>query len=506
MAEHESGVNYKNLIRDLADMYPFEISEVVLVELIANSLDARPTRIAIEYDPVAKVLTVTDNGKGMSASEFEQYHDFAAGLKTRGGGIGFAGVGAKISFSIADRVITETNSDSFTGGSNWHLESNKKLVWEDIQPSHLHEHGTRVEVQFRRDSKPSFSSIQDFILLLRRHYFPLLDSNFLALYQALKSYTADLQFTINSQIIRPSSIVMDFRLEKVKEFFPEKAGKRIGYGVFGLAPSEYPLGPDLCGVLLCTYGKVIRTDFFNQFPGPFGPRILGVVEIPSLVNFLTTSKTDFNRRGKLREFEALYNPVRQEFKDWLSQLGVEPTEIAASDEALKLERELKKLLDEIPELSDFFGFRTNKKTPRVGPDGTVPVILQEGTDPTFPIGEGEAGTGLGIPEPGEGQGQAPVENEEGREIAKPISRKARRGPKVAFANVPDRLDLAWVDGNNVVINSGHPSYVKIHSDVSARRLHCLFAIGNAVQRFLAGDDTGINLMFVDNMMAAWGKK
>lgn len=108
MNRHESTVNFQNLIRDLADMYPQEVDEVVVVELIANSLDARADRISLDYDSSTNVLVVTDNGRGMDSGQFEQYHDFAAGLKTRGSGIGFAGVGAKISFNVADRVITET--------------------------------------------------------------------------------------------------------------------------------------------------------------------------------------------------------------------------------------------------------------------------------------------------------------------------------------------------------------------------------------------------------------
>ena len=47
MATHESSVNYKNLINDLAEMYSFEVAEVVVVELVANSLDAGATRIAM---------------------------------------------------------------------------------------------------------------------------------------------------------------------------------------------------------------------------------------------------------------------------------------------------------------------------------------------------------------------------------------------------------------------------------------------------------------------------
>src|SRR3990172_8818015 len=167
MSTHRSTVNFQNLIRDLAEMYPFEVSEVVLVELVANSLDAGATRIAIDFDPHNNRLIVDDDGRGMTASEFDQYHDFAAGLKVRGTGIGFAGVGAKVSFNIADRVVTETRSEQFFGGSNWYLQSNKKLVWEDLQPSQLHGNGTRVEVRFREDVSPSYSNKQDLIKLLR---------------------------------------------------------------------------------------------------------------------------------------------------------------------------------------------------------------------------------------------------------------------------------------------------------------------------------------------------
>jgi len=129
MAVHESSVNFENLIRDLADMYPFDVGTVVVVELLANSLDSKATIIHVDFNPHNKVLTIMDNGSGMTASDFDQYHDFAAGLKTRGMGIGFAGVGAKVSFNIATRVITETQSSSFTGGSNWYLQSKRKLIW-----------------------------------------------------------------------------------------------------------------------------------------------------------------------------------------------------------------------------------------------------------------------------------------------------------------------------------------------------------------------------------------
>ncbi|NWF78347.1 MAG: ATP-binding protein [Chloroflexi bacterium] len=507
MAIHESSINYENLIRDLAEMYPFDIAEVVFVELVANSLDAKPTRVSIDFDPHKKILCVADDGKGMTASDFEQYHDFAAGLKTRGSGIGFAGVGAKVSFNVATRVITETRSGSFAGGSNWYLQSKRRLVWEDIPPVHLHGHGTRVEVQFTQDARLGYSSANDLVKLLRRHYLPLLDKKFLLLYEALGHYSSNLRFVVNGAVIEPGSLVDDFDLGNVREFFPQKASRRIGYGVLGLAFSEYPLGANLCGVLLCTFGKIIKADLFNQFPGNIGTRILGLVEIPAFVNFLTTAKTDFIRREKHREFESLYNPIRQEFKTWLGELGLQPAEVTGTDEATKLERELKRISDDVPELAEFFGFRMGKTILQKDSGGAIKASLQEGSEVTFPVGEGEAGEGLGPVDVGEQPGQALVEDKKaGTEPAKPISRVGRRGPKIGFAEAPDRVDLAWVDGNSVVINSGHPSYVKVRSDTAARRLHSLFAIASAIQRFVASGGGAQDLMFTDRMMAAWGKK
>lgn len=507
MGIHESSINYENLIRDLAEMYAFDVAEVVFVELVANSLDAKPTRVSIDFDPKKKVLVILDNGSGMSASDFDQYHDFAAGLKTRGSGIGFAGVGAKVSFNIATRVITETRSASFSGGSNWYLQSKNKLVWEDIQPTHLTNHGSRVEVLFRPDVTLPYSSTEDLIRLLRRHYLPLIDTEFLTLYEQFHYYSSKLRFIVNGHVIEPCDIATNFALEKVRRFFPQKANKRFGYGILGLSPTEYLIEPDLCGVLMCTHGKVIKADFFSQFPGTMGPRILGLVELPGLIDFLTTAKTDFIRRKKLREFERLYDPVRQEFKAWLTDLGVQSQEIAGTDEATKLERELRRLLNDVPELSNFFGFRTRKPILHLSPNGEVVSAVEEGVEPTFPIGEGEAGEGPGLLDVGEQPGEAVVEDQNnGTKIAKPVSRVGHRGPKITFVEAPDRVELAWVEGNNVSINSGHPSYVRVRSDTNTRRLHSLFAIASAIQRFLAGEGISQDLTFVDKMMRAWGNK
>lgn len=507
MPIHESGVNYENLIRDLAEMYPFEVAEVVFTELIANSLDAKPTIISIDFNGTERILVVSDNGCGMSAEDFDQYHDFAAGLKTRGKGIGFAGVGAKVSFNIATRVITETRSASYSGGSNWYLQSKKKLVWEDIQPQYLKGTGTRVEVVFSPNVVLPYSSRNAIVKLLQRHYLPLLDKEFLDLYERLGYYSSNIRFIVNGNVVQPMDFASYYAMEQVEKFIPKKASSGIGYGVFGLAQSEYPVEQDLCGVLLCTHGKVIKADLFNQFPGVLGPRILGLVEIPEFIGFLTTAKTDFIRRKRLRDFESLYNPVRQQFKQWLSDVGIESTATVETDEAIRLERELKKILDDIPELSEFFGFRTRKTVLKQCEKGEIDASVHDGMESTFPIGEGIAGEEPGPVDIGDEPGQAFMKNgESGTQKSRPISRVARRGPKITFSNMPECDDLAWIDGNNVVINSGHPSYTKISHSPTASRLHSLFALGNAIQRFIKAEGISDDITFVDRMMTAWGKK
>ena len=507
MNRHESTVNFQNLIRDLADMYPQEVDEVVVVELIANSLDAGANRISIEYNPTTNVLVITDNGRGMDAGQFEQYHDFAAGLKTRGSGIGFAGVGAKISFNAADRVITETTGQSFSGGSNWHFEANGRLFWDDIEVTNLAGNGTRVEVHFRDDVTPSYADTNELIKVVQRNYLPLLDSKFLDLYQRMGLYSTGLRFVINGHEYLPTDVADDFIQESKQELYPENAGRMIGFGVLGLANSDYPLGEDIGGVLLCTHGKVIRADLFNSFPGTYGPRIFGVVEVPGFIEFITTSKTDFNRgKGRNRAFERLYGPLRQSFRDWLAGLGIQQAGSEDSGEAARLERELRQIAEDIPELSEFFGFRNRTNVLQPRDDGETPAEPHEGVEITFPEREGNGTTGPGPLGPGEEPGTTLVENDAGQQRANPITRRARRGPRIAFESRTDRRELAWVDGNTVVINSGHPSYKKADANATARRIHSIFAIACAVQRFVAGLDAPADLMFVDRMMSAWGGK
>ena len=508
VALHESTVNYDKLIADLAGMYPdSQPEEVVLVELIANSLDARASSISITYASETRTLVVEDNGSGMTKSQFKEYHNLAAETKTRGSTIGFAGLGAKISFNVADRVITETRSARFAGGSDWYFATKNRLVWEDRPVQHLNGHGTYVAVSFRDDAQISYATTTDLIQMLQRHYLPLLEHSFLRLYTTRKLYPEGLRFVVNGETVPPFDAMTEFALDHVKQFIPRHGKKPLGYAVFGLSTHEYPVDPSLAGVLLSTYGKVIKADNFGQFPsGDTGTRIFGLVELPGLINFVTTSKTDFRPRpGRNRDFQRQYETVRDGYRAWLSMVGVETVEEKNVSEARRLERELRKLARDIPELGEFFGFRAPRPVLAAKTDGTVEAEVHEGQEATFPVGEGSKGEGSGAVDAGDQPGEAlvPAENA-GTQRADPISRSSRGGPKISFKSVQNRQELGWVEGNTVVINTGHPAYRKTQNNQAARFLHSLLAIGTAMQRHFSNENDPPDLMFVDRLLASWG--
>ena len=126
-------------------------SEILMIELVANSLDAGAEDLAVDLEGDEVVhLVVTDNGHGMkSRKEFEEYHDLGSLTKSRGGGIGWAGIGAKLYIDRCDSIYTETRSASFTGASSWSFPKGEKAPkWREIPPHGLlrGKRGTAIEI------------------------------------------------------------------------------------------------------------------------------------------------------------------------------------------------------------------------------------------------------------------------------------------------------------------------------------------------------------------------
>src|SRR5437016_12574551 len=174
----ETRVDLLHLLEDLRDAYPGSVEETILTEIVANSLDSHASRVSLQTDPAQSLLTVVDDGAGMRRRELARYHDIAASAKSRGEGIGFAGVGIKLGLLVCEEVLTETRRASSHVASRWNRASRHKAPWKWVPaPGLIAERGTAVRLKLRNPLSPLLDA--GFLEgTLRRHFQPLLDPTF----------------------------------------------------------------------------------------------------------------------------------------------------------------------------------------------------------------------------------------------------------------------------------------------------------------------------------------
>ena len=499
MQEQHSKVNFRKLVQDLAAMYGDATFDVVLSELVANAIDAKPTEISIDWDRDWRVLVVTDDGNGMDEDAFEQYHDFAAELKTRGDGIGFAGVGSKISFNIASKVITETRHNGAVNSSDWQWDSDGALIWKRIHSNKLHTDGTRVEVHFEPDKGLRYVDTRHLLAVLRRQYLPLFINEFLRAYQRIGMYPTRPRFVVNGSPAPVENLSKIAALTQHETLKLRSGTQDIGWGAFGVSEQDRPIDGSNYGVLLCTHGKVIKAELFGMSTGLLGTKLFGIFEIPELIQYLTTNKADLKGGpGRATGLNRLLDPVRQELRTFLLKHGVAVTEQRRNQLTAKLERELTRMLRHLPELQNFDGLLRRSQRLRKSLDGDASTSLDRGTEGN---GTGEtAGSINGSKSSGSSRKLDP----NGTTPAKRQRSRRNQGPRVAFEEHPDRNETAWLDYDTVVINSGHKAYSQRINQEQARLTYCMFSIGVALDKSpLVESDAGIS--YVDKVVDAWGR-
>jgi len=501
MAIHQSSVNFRDLIQNLAGMYTYGIREIVLVETIANALDAKAERINIFFNKNENTLAIQDNGKGMDEKTFTKYHDFSVSLKSRGTGIGFAGLGSKIAFNSAQKVITETRSSSYEGGSNWYLKG-ERLIWEEIPVRRISKTGTYVEIQFNKYKGPMYTGTEDIINIIERHYTPLFIEQFHTFYSKSGMYSPNLHFYVDGVEMPIISIPEDKKLSFFKPILlKDKKGIGRGIGYFGLSPEE--LAEEEGRIALSTYGKVIKREFLNVYPSRYTDKIMGIIEIPQLIMCVTTSKTDFNKKSSgWRPIRKIYEEVQNEFKNWLNELGALPIVKASRIEASKLERTVRKILSSLPEIESFFRGPYRRKDVFVSNSSGTPASSTEGIQTTFPEGEGGTKGSEAIPDEGIENGKRMGENLQGEKRASPISRKSRTGPRVMWVDSPGRDELGWVDEGIIYINEGHPAYKRAGRQY--KYYHDLVSVAIAIARYANKTDVEA-FDLLNRFFSVWGK-
>jgi hypothetical protein len=336
-------VDLRHLLEDLRDAYPGGLEETILTELVANSLDAGASVIRVFADPAATTFRLEDNGRGMVWKELKQFHNLAASSKTRGAGIGFAGVGIKLALLAAREVVTESRRGKSHAASRWHLASAEFAPYEPIAaPGHVTDHGTAVLLHLNHGLSPLVDAgyLEH---VIRTHFQPLLDPSFAEALAPL--YPRGVRFEVNGRALEPARppaaerAPLEVRIER----------QRKASGLGHIERHAQPVAESLRGIAISTYGKVIRRgwDWLGILPAA-PERITGILEIPSLSQALTLNKGDFVRTGPrgavyLSYRRAIQEAVQAQLTRWGDARDV--AQDTRRKVARPLERDLERVLD-----------------------------------------------------------------------------------------------------------------------------------------------------------------
>jgi hypothetical protein len=536
----ETRVDLQHLLEDLRDAYTGALEETILTEVVANALDSGATRIRLVTSQAAATLAVVDDGRGMKRRELARYHDVAASTKSRGEGIGFAGVGIKLGLLVSREVVTETRRGSVHVATRWHLASKHRAPWKWIPPPGLTSaRGTAVQLTLANPLSPLLDAgyIEEAI---RRHYEGLLDPTFDEILR--RHYPHGIVFEVDG---RPMQRAGPTPAERVTTAI--RLGRRRTPSATGFVERHrLPLADDRQGVAISTFGKVIKRGWDWLGLTPAAPaRISGLIEAPDLAACLTLSKNDFIRTGPRGGTYLAYRKAIQEVVSrQLAQWG-DVRDAEARPRVVRLERDLERVLedlaDDFPLLRSLVDRRPGgqKRLPLPGRGndrvpGTLFANLPVGEEPAagggtsgadgeqpvagsaaFPEHEPEAGHPGEERAPGEepssaseppldrgGQGAADTSSPVGVLSTVPGRRRpARYGLLVQFESRPGDTELGRLVDSTIWINEAHPAYARAAASRSTG-YHLALSVAMALAPLAveARDEHG----FITQFLAHWG--
>lgn len=490
---YETRVNLKHLLEDIRDGYVMPIEEVIVVELVANALDSQAKNISFFIDVLEKSLTVVDDGKGMRSTSMKEYHNIASTTKQRGQGIGFAGVGAKLSLLLAKEVITESK-----GGHNsrtasvWHLASDNRAPWKFTAFSGKVRtpRGTAVSICLGDKDSPLLS--RDFITnTLKKNFLPLFLSAFQQkIFKFI--YPKGVSFCVEGEKISFD----DFLPENQRTFFVKiKSQKRAIAGFGFLAKAEQLLPDEMRGVTVSTFGKIIKNGWEWLGLDVKDPFIFGVVEAPPLAEILTTNKTDFLQdAASLRKYYKHRKAMQEAVLPALAEMG---EEILTTDKrksfgvlSKEIEKALSGLLKNFPEITSLLGFKKSAK-------GSA---WKEKLETVVDFIE-EANKQKNIIE------QAIAQEDKSALSKKTSSAKSKqkRNPKITIGfEVNDNPEiLGRMLENTIWINKNHPAYPKAVSD-GFESWHILLVVAWVLAGFVEQEKSPLE--FISQFFSAFAKE
>jgi len=521
----ETRVDLLHLLEDLRDAYPGPAEETILTEIVANALDSGATRISALADPAAGAFTLIDDGEGMRRRELARYHDLATSTKTRGQGIGFAGVGIKLALLVSREVVTETRRGARHVATSWALAGRHRAPWRWVAPPGLvAARGTAVRLALDNPLAPLLDG--GFIeAALRRHFPALLDPTFGEILGA--HYPGGIRFVVNGEALAPETGLAGERAPLVVRVARKRKPSALGY----LVRAAGPLPEDRRGLAVSTFGKAIKQgwDWLGVTPAA-GDRIGGLIEAPALSECLTLNKGDFVRTGPRGALYLAYRKAVQEaVSAQLAAWGDAPVEADQSRRraARPVERDLETVLVDLaadfPLLASLVEQRRGGQralpgsggagsdagsttspgaaaqtgpelVPRLGSATAAEASHATAAPPADPAGEGRV-----VPPAGPTASTLPAGTAAG---AGPARRPARYGLSIQFVAKPDDLELGRLVDSTVWVNEAHPAYRRALASRS-EGYHVALAVALALASLAV--EPAREHAFVTAFLASWGE-
>jgi len=516
----ETRVDLQHLLEDLRDAYPGSIEETILTEIIANSLDSGATAIQLFTDPAARTLIVTDNGSGMQRRDLARFHNIASSTKTRGEGIGFAGVGIKLGLLVCEEVFTETRRGKTHIASSWHLAARNRAPWKWVTPLDLlAERGTAVRLRVENPLSPLLDP--GFLAVtLRRHFQPLLDPSFDEFLRA--HYPHGVTIDIDGRRMdkqhwsAPRTAPLEIRLMR------KRKASASGF----LIRADYPLPEERQGLAISTYGKVIRRgwDWLGLTPAAANC-VGGVIEVPELAACLTLNKGDFIRAGArgatyLGFRKAIQEAVGKQLALWGD--GHAGAEQPPPREVRPLQRDLVQVLEDLavdfPLLGSLVEQRAGgqKRLPlgvrgaRSDGQGFVAASisaaaereaaenLPASTEAAATLSSTDATSTANEASDAYGQDRSPVHLPSQSTVRRP----AHYGLDIQFDDRPDDIELGHLTESTVWVNRAHPAYRRAQASHSVG-YHIALAVAMALAPLAV--EAPYQHGFVSKFLARWGE-
>jgi hypothetical protein len=440
--------NWKKLIQDFRDQFPYDPLTALIVETFANAVDAKATKIEIEVMG-NNVYRISDNGTGMTQDNFVEYHNVASLTKSRGETIGFAGVGAKIFLDRAESIVTETKSRSFKGATHWAFYGDS-LEWTPIKEAKNVKSSTGTFVQVNLTNR------EDTGKLTSQFVKQVLQQQYNAILQGFYKVETVM---VNGKEMAPWKVPTN-EIEHKKEL-NFKLGKNRIKGF--LIKSSKALPEDYQGPFVVVYGKTVTQEWSRQYPIE-SDTFYGLIMADYLIDILRTSKSDFERTAMLwKKFNARMGII---LSCWLDEIGAKPKIPETDVDLRKMSEEIEKSINQVLKMPEFeklvntlFQNIVHRDIAIRNNQGSLLGSEADGKQQTSGLLGGE-GTGEGIETGGDEEGNGMAVDENGEIPIERIRRRVRGLVKIGYEEKPEDALEGWMDPGKkaIIINRGHPAW------------------------------------------------